>query len=96
MLNDIIRKFKNINLSFEKFVVIFFIGIIGIISFFLQNQMSFMSYTLHHISARSPILLILIDISNSLDNTVAVSRLQPFSVSLRKPEDSTLSSPTAP
>ena len=31
-----------------------------------------------------------------LDNTVAVSRLQPFSVSLRKPEDSTLSSPTAP
>ena len=32
----------------------------------------------------------------SLDNTVAVSRLQSFSVSLRKPEDSTLSSPTAP
>ena len=32
----------------------------------------------------------------SLCNTVVVSRLQPFSVSLRKPEDSTLSSPTAP
>ena len=31
-----------------------------------------------------------------LGNTVAVSRLQPFSVSLRKSEDSTLSSPTAP
>ena len=31
-----------------------------------------------------------------LGNTVAVSRLQPFSVSLRKPEDSTLLSPTAP
>ena len=31
-----------------------------------------------------------------LDYTVAVSRLQSFSVALRKPEDSTLSSPTAP
>ena len=31
-----------------------------------------------------------------LDYTVAVSRLQPFSVSLRKPEDSTISSLTAP
>ena len=32
----------------------------------------------------------------SLDNTGEVSRLQPFSASLQKPEDSTLSSPTAP
>lgn len=32
----------------------------------------------------------------TLGNTVAVSRLQSFSVSLRKPEDSTLISPTAP
>lgn len=31
-----------------------------------------------------------------LDNTVAVSRLQPFSASLRKPEDSTFLCPTAP
>ena len=32
----------------------------------------------------------------SLGNTVAVSRLQSFSVSLRKPEDSTIICPTAP